>query len=81
MPDAEKMVAKFYANWGNSSAEESKRVLVDSDAEIVGLFGFAGDPLQRCDVCRAFGNAPLPPTAGAPMAPPYKRNRQVDFPP
>ena len=77
--DPEKINLKLRVNWGLASANQLKRVLVDSDGGMSHLANYAVGVLGNCDVCRAFEEAPHVPTAGASAVPMFNEKAQVDL--
>ena len=77
LPYPEKVTIKLHANWGHASAQQVRRVLVDSVGEPIGLLGFVAEVLQHCDVRRAFGEAPHLPVAGTSPVSPFNEKPQL----
>ena len=55
---------ELHVNWGRASAQQLKRVLVDSDRKNTHLITCADEILAQCEVCQAFDKAPRSPAAG-----------------
>ena len=70
---------KLHVNWGRASDQQSKRVLVDSDAGRVGLINFADEAPQQCEVCRLFEKVLHLPIAGTSTASYFQGELQMDL--
>ena len=52
--DPKKIIEKFHLNWGQASAQQIKRVLVDAEGGNLSLLRHVEEVVNQCDVCKAF---------------------------
>ena len=78
LPDPEKIVVKSHVNSGHASAQQLKRVLVDSGGGNMHMVKYVGAALGKRDACRPFGAAPHVPIAKSPTLPMFNGELQVD---
>ena len=64
LSDPRKIIEKLDAKWGFSSAQQLRRVLVDSDGDNMHVLTCVDGVLERCDKCRPLDKAPHVPVAG-----------------
>ena len=62
------------ANWGHASAQQAKRVLVDSEGGNLHRPAHIDEVLERCEGCRA----PHAPFAGTSMVSMFNEKQRVD---
>ena len=77
--DPKKIIMKLHANWGHASANQLKRILVDSDSGMSHLVAHVDSVLENCEVCRAFDKAPHLPIAGTSSVSCFNERVQVDL--
>ena len=77
--DPKKIIMKLHANWGHASANQLKRILVDSDGGMSHLVAHVDSVLENCEVCRAFDKAPHLPIAGTSSVSCFNERVQVDL--
>ena len=70
---------KLPLNWGHASAQQLKRVLVDSDGNHAHLLTRVDEALAPRDVCLDFEKAPHAPAAGASTGATFSVKLQLDF--
>ena len=78
--DPRQIIMKLHVNRGRASANQLKRVLLDSDGGMSHLVNRADGVLESCDMCRAFDKAPHVPIAGASAVSTFNEKVQGDLP-
>ena len=78
LPDPEPIVVKSHVNSGHASAQQLKRVLVDSSGGNMHMVKYVGAALGKRDACRPFDAAPHVPIAWAPALSMFNGELQVD---
>ena len=68
LSNAERITWKIHGNSARDSAQQVKRVPVDSDGGTTGSISFIHKMLQQCADCRVFDKAPHLPISSAPAA-------------
>ena len=64
-------------NWSHASAQQLKRVPVDSDRNNAHVLTCADEVLAQCEVCQGLGVAPHVPAAGASTVAMFNEKLQV----
>ena len=64
LSDPKNVITKLHVNLDHASAQQMKRVLVDSDCRNLHLLRHIDGVLEHCEICRALGRAPHVPIAG-----------------
>ena len=64
----EGVIANLHVTWGHTSAQQLRRVMVDSDKDAMGLVTYVDEVLEQCGVCRASDKAADTPIAGTSTA-------------
>ena len=72
LSDPEKSVMELHVSWGRGSAQQLKRVLVDSDEANMHLPTCVGEVSERHEVRRASDKKPDVPIAGASTVPAFR---------
>ena len=75
-----KIVAKLRVIWGHASAQQLRRVLVDSDGGNIHLLTCAGEALAQREACQACEQAPYIPAAGASTVAMFSEKLLADLP-
>ena len=70
---------KLYVNRGHASAQQLRRVSVDSDGDSMHLLTCVDEVSGQFGVCRAFGAAPHPPIAGTSTVAMFNEKLQADW--
>ena len=76
--DPKKIVMKSHVNWGNASAQQLKRVWVDTVEDSMHPPPCANDVLEQCEVRNAVDKAPHVPTAGTPTTATFNEKLWTD---
>ena len=79
LSNPKKIITKLHVNWGRSSAQQIKRILVDSEGKNLHLLWRVDEASERRDVCRASRRAPHVPIAGTSTVSTFKNKMQVDL--
>ena len=64
LPDPERIIMQAHVDWGRASAQQLKRVSVDSDGGNMHSVNYADEAFGRCDIYRDPEKAPQAPIAG-----------------
>ena len=70
---------KLHVTWGHASAQQLKRVLVDSEGNNAHFPTSVDEVPAQCEVRQAFGKAPHTPGAGAPTVAMVNERLQADL--
>ena len=74
-----KIVMELHTDWGLESAQQLKRYLVDSGGDNMHLVAGVDEVLERCEIYRAFDEAPGDPVAATPTVAMSDETLQVDL--
>ena len=74
-----KIFSKLHVRWGRTSANQSTRVLVDSDGGMPHLANYVDEVLENCEVRWAPDKAPHVPIAGTCAVSMFTQKAQVDL--
>ena len=77
--DPKKVILKLHFNRGRASAQQIKRVLVDSEWGVLRLLQHADEVLEHRYVCQAFDRAPHVPIVGTSTVLMFNTALQVDL--
>ena len=79
-PDPKKITTNAHVKWGHESARQARRASVDPEGDNLHQPRRVGEVLGRCEVCRAFDEAPHVPVAGTSTASMFNETAHVNPP-